>query len=142
MPNKDPPGSQPVDESDWSNAWQAAPRLATARHLIVRDLAARRASIEAPAVDRRQSGKYTIAASVEPIAPVDPSQLGRAVAEIEKASAALRHLEPALELWQPGSETHGETRSYLSVWILIGGIWISTILVLSAATGAILYVLG
>ncbi len=33
-------------------------------------------------------------------------------------------------------------RSYWSVWILIGAIWISATVVVATATGAILYILG
>src|SRR5262245_57881497 len=51
---------------------------------------------------------------------VSITQLGQAVAEIERAAAALRRAEPALELGIPRSIPAGEVRNYRSVWIMIG----------------------
>ena len=101
------------------------------------------ASAHRPALRTREAGRApTLAGALKPMAPIDPGQLARAIAEIEKASAALRHSEPSLEFWRPGSAARGEKRNYLSVWFLIGGIWISDILVLSATVGAIMYIFG
>jgi hypothetical protein len=71
---------------------------------------------------------------------MDPDQLARAVAEIEKASAALREAEPGLEVGLPNAPSH--RRKYWSIWLLIGAVWISATLVVAGATGAILYLFG
>ncbi len=138
MPNNDALGSRPADRSDWSSAWEAVSRLAAARetalHEIGRD---RRAGGGAP-----QPARSASAAAVSAKQDLDPDQLAIAVAEIEQASAALRRSEPALEVWSPDLAKRSEKRKYLSVWILIGGIWISATLVVAGATGAILYLLG
>jgi hypothetical protein len=76
------------------------------------------------------------------IVSITHDQLGQAVAEIERAAAALRQAEPALELGIPRSIPAGEVRNYRSVWIMIGALWISATLVVVGATGAILYLLG
>ena len=72
----------------------------------------------------------------------DSDQLARAVAEIERASEALRRTEPALQLWLPEESALDEARRHRSVWILIGGIWISASLVVAGTAAAILYLLG
>src|SRR5579885_935367 len=101
------------------------------------------ATVHHPAPRGAQADRTAdVAGLLKPNAPIDPGQLARAIAEIEKASAALRRSEPTLELWRPGWATLGKKRGYISVWILIGGIWISDILVLSATVGAILYLFG
>ena len=64
----------------------------------------------------------------------------RAVAEIEKASAALRQAEPGLEVGVP--DALPRRGRYWSIWLLIGGVWISATLVVAGATGAILYLFG
>jgi len=109
--------------------------------LVVHDFAAGRTSVEAVVaqLQRRRNG---VAIPVEPIASsADSDQFERAVAEIEQAAAALRRSEPALEPWRPDSATHGETRTNLSVWVLVGGIWISAILMLCIVASAIRYLL-
>ena len=76
--------------------------------------------------------------------PLDSDEYARAIAEIERASAALRRAEPALEAWRPEPTGAGEPRKSrsLSVWILVGGIWLSTVAAFASAIGAILYLLG
>jgi len=139
MQDKDALDPRPADGSEWTDAWEAVTRLAAARHSTVHEPGQDRLRVapeEGPA-DRRQSDL-----EAGKVAPVDPGQLARAVAEIEKASAALRRSEPALEIWRPGSAPRREARKHLSVWLLIGGIWISATLMVAGATGAILYLLG
>lgn len=142
MSSKDAPDAWPVDDTDWSDAWQAVSRLDAVHRSVVRGLDAGPAPNEARALGRRENGGDAVAASTESAASIDPNQLARAVAEIEKASAALRRSEPALEPWRPGVGTHSKTRNYLSVWIVIGSIWLLAMLLLSAASGAILFLLG
>ena len=157
MPNNDALGSRPADRSDWSGAWEAVSRLAAAREAALHEIGQDRRGAAAPeptrgpdtlpgtvtspdAISARReiSAKQGISAKQD----LDPDQLAIAVAEIEKASAALRRSEPTLEVWSPNSVTRNEKRQYLSVWLLVGSIWISATLVVAGATGAILYVLS
>ena len=141
MPNNDPIGSKPADKSDWNSAWEVVSQLAAARETALLGINGdQQAAILESA--SRQRNATTAAIFAKPVVPMDPDQLARAIAEIEKASAALRRSEPALEVWLPDSATRLKSRKYLSVWILIGGIWISATLVVAGATGAILYVFG
>jgi hypothetical protein len=73
---------------------------------------------------------------------LDDDQLAHAVAEIEQASAILRRSEPSLEAGIPSSPARSEARSYWSVWILIGALWLSATVVVASAAGAIFYLLG
>jgi hypothetical protein len=156
MQNKDALGSRPADRSDWKNAWEVVARLAAARDASLQEIGQesgqesghdqRAAAIQRAAIlesaSRLRTAPAPAAISAKHAVPIDPDQLARAVAEIESASAALRRSEPGLEAWRPGSAKRSAARKYLSVWILIGGIWISATLVVAGATGAILYVLG
>jgi hypothetical protein len=140
MQNNDALGSRPPDGADWSNAFAAVSRLAAIRDLALRDIG--HDQNESFASDQQTEASST-GLSAEQIDPLDPDQLARAVAEIEKASSALRKSEPALEAWSPNNAaTSGITRKYWSIWLLIGGIWISATLVVAGAAGAILYLLG
>jgi hypothetical protein len=71
-------------------------------------------------------------------APVD--QVARDIAEIERAAAALRRAEPALETWpaaageDPPAFTPHKPRP---VWLVIGLLWLSTALVTAGAVVAI-----
>jgi hypothetical protein len=134
MPTNDALGARSPDKSaDWSNAFEAVSRLAAARetmHDIERDR-------RSPATtDRRATAAARAAAQ-----GIDPDQLARAVAEIEKASAALRRSDPTLEVGLPMPTRIGKRKRYISVWILIAGIWISATLLVAGATAGILYVL-
>ncbi|HUD87801.1 MAG TPA: hypothetical protein VMR17_15270 [Xanthobacteraceae bacterium] len=62
-------------------------------------------------------------------------QLAREIAEIETATAALRRAEPALESWTsaPPATLHKPR----PVWLLIGVLWLSTVLVTAGAVVAI-----
>jgi hypothetical protein len=81
-------------------------------------------------------------ASMTGVAPVEHEHLSGAIAEIEKASALLRKSEPSLEIGLPSQPAGAERRAYWSVWILIGTIWISAILVVASAAGAMIYLLN
>jgi hypothetical protein len=137
MPGKDTIGSNSSDRTDWSSAWEAVSRLAaTHESLQGVDHPHRSPLIE------ESTGPDSAAAAVKHMTPIDHDQLAGAVAEIEQASAALRRSEPALELGFPSAPARIEGRKYWSVWILIGGIWISAIVLVVGATSAILYLLG
>jgi hypothetical protein len=141
MLNKNAQGLRLVARAHSSNARQTVSRHGGARDTVLHDIGAGSASIETFAIGRMRNGGNAVARSMAPPAPADSDALARAIAEIEIASAALRQSDPALEPWQPSSETHGEQR-YLPVWILIGAVWIAALLGLSGATGAILYLAG
>ena len=138
MPTNDALGAKSPDKSaDWSNAFEAVSRLAAARETTMHDMEQDRGSA---ATERRAIGSDAAARAAAQ--GIDPDQLARAFAEIEKASAALRRSDPALEVGPPVPTRSGKRRRYLSVWILIAGIWISATLVVAGATAGILYVLG
>lgn len=67
-------------------------------------------------------------------------QLAREVADIETATAALRRAEPALESWTKApANSGGKPRP---VWLLIGVLWLSTVLVTAGAVVAIASLAG
>lgn len=141
MPNNDALGAKPTHRSDWSDAFEAVSRLAAAREATMDGMTEdrRRAAVREP-TSRRGTTSGAVAGT--PKQGIDPDQLARAVAEIEKASAALRRSEPTLEVGLPAATRIGARKKYLSVWILIGGIWISATLVVAGTTAGILYVMG
>jgi hypothetical protein len=134
MPNKDATGSKPADRADWNSAWEIVARLAAAREATLHEI-----EPPAPPVARSRTSK-PVANVLAPTAAVDPDQLARAVAEIEKASAALRQAEPGLEVGV--ADAPPRRGRYWSIWLLIGGVWISATLVVAGATSAILYLFG
>jgi len=80
---------------------------------------------------------------------VHADQLERDIAEIERASAALRKAEPALETWTdtPADALSedalvGALRKPRPVWLLIGLLWLSTALVTVGAVAAIARLAG
>jgi hypothetical protein len=74
-------------------------------------------------------------------------QFARDIAEIERATAALRRAEPSLEMWS-GSEARTDDAATLAirktrpVWLLIGLLWLSTALVTVGAVAAIARLVG
>jgi hypothetical protein len=68
---------------------------------------------------------------------IEPNQLERDIAEIERAVAALRQGDPDLEPWTNNPTVVPEPRKPRSVWFFVGSIWIATMLVTGAATLAI-----
>ncbi|HEY7244843.1 MAG TPA: hypothetical protein VH678_13290 [Xanthobacteraceae bacterium] len=124
------------DTSDWSRAWEAVAKLATARESLQEISRAQPSfELEYPASDSSlRAGKR--------VPPDAHDQLAGAIAEIEDASAALRRSEPLLEQGLPVSPARVNKRGYWSVWILIGAIWISATFVVATAAAAILYILG
>ena len=67
----------------------------------------------------------------------EPDQFARDIAEIERAAAALREGEPDLEPWTTGTTAVLDQPKPRSVWLFVGAIWITTVLVTGAATLAI-----
>ena len=127
-------GSHPRNSAEWRKAWDAISRLAAARQATLREMKQETLSDGFPM--RRASDRAPPEAG-------DASEYERAIAEIEQASAVLRRAEPDLESWQPdATPTTGETRKSRSVWILVGGIWFTTVAMFAGAIGAIVYLLG
>ena len=131
------------DTAEWNSAWEAVRRLADARRSALSDIKAiepsRPASMAAadyslaPALTEQTTAHALVA---------DPAQYARAIAEIEQASAALRRAEPALEAWNPRIAVPSEPRAARSIWVVVGGIWLSAVLVVAGAVGATLFLLG
>jgi hypothetical protein len=87
--------------------------------------------------------------AAEPGPPVHADQFARDIAEIERASAALRKAEPALESWTDtpagtwsDDAPAGALRKPRPVWLLIGLLWLSTALVTVGAVAAIARLAG
>lgn len=72
-------------------------------------------------------------------------QLACDIAEIERATAALRKAEPALESWSDNwsdDQPALAARKPRPVWLLIGMVWLSTALVTAGAVAAIARLAG
>jgi hypothetical protein len=76
-------------------------------------------------------------------------QVARDIAEIERATAALRRGEPSLEMWsEAASAARADEAATLvirrtrPVWLLIGLLWLSTALVTVGAVAAIARLVG
>src|SRR5262245_17814120 len=102
---------------EWKTAWNAVARLAAARQDVLRG--GRRDDPPAEPLDGTSN------TATQPAAPVDVDEYARAIAEIEQASAALRRAEPGLEAWKPDATS--EPHKSWPVWVLVSGIWISTV---------------
>jgi len=139
MSNDDVHGTHSSQGSDWKNVWESFARLAATRENRV-------AIVPGAEHLMLQNSPWTQPDSALEL-PISSTamrldQVAGAVAEIERAAAALRRSEPALELGVAKSVSRTEARKYRSVWILIGALWISATLVVATATGAILLLLG
>ena len=73
--------------------------------------------------------------------PVVHDQLARDLAEIEAATAALRKAEPGLESWTKTEESMVASKPR-SVWLLVGALWLSTVIVVAVAVVAIANLAG
>jgi len=76
-------------------------------------------------------------------------QFARDVAEIERATAALRQAQPELETWSETSTgaraddaASFAARKTKPVWLLIGALWLSTALVTVGAVAVIARLIG
>jgi hypothetical protein len=100
------------------------------------------AVIESRKLETTRHGNAAPAASdLSTLAPIDREQFARDIAEIERATAALRKGEPALESWtrSPAAATAKPPRP---LWLLIGVLWLSTALVAAGAVVAIATLVG
>jgi hypothetical protein len=67
-------------------------------------------------------------------------QVARDIADIERAAAALRKAQPALETWTAASNDDASAmlpRKPRQVWLMIGLLWLSTALATAGAVAAI-----
>ena len=88
----------------------------------------------------RRRATDRIAGDIDALARFEQEQLARELADIERASAALRLGEPALQSWsKPPTPAVPTTRP---LWLLIGGLWLSTALVTAGAVAAIATLAG
>jgi hypothetical protein len=73
-------------------------------------------------------------------AQLEKDQLARDIADIERAAAALRRAEPALQSWsRPHMPTGAKPRP---LWLLIGLLWLSTAIVTVGAAFTIASLAG
>jgi hypothetical protein len=140
-------GSNSKDSSDWNHAWNVVSQLAAARGTTLRELGEDDrgvpiASPIAPKLGDPRFGSDSAPISAAPFAPIAPDQLARDIAEIERAAAALRRAEPALEPHAPDPQAGGEPRTSRSIWPLVCIIWLTAVAVVSCAIGAIVLLLG
>jgi hypothetical protein len=92
------------------------------------------------AFDAARDDSDTSADDVALLAAANQDQFERDIAAIERATAALRRAEPALESWtDPPAPT---LRNPRPVWLLIGVLWLSTALVTLGAVFVISALVG
>jgi hypothetical protein len=82
----------------------------------------------------------TDARNTNMVAAADRAQLDRDIAAIEKASAALRRADPAMETWTDARPA--AMQKPRPVWLLIGVLWLSTALITIGAVFAISALVG
>jgi hypothetical protein len=90
-----------------------------------------------------RGARYRAAGEVDALGQND--QLERDIAEIERATVALRKGAPALESWNQswsGDAPAMTARKPRPVWLLIGLLWLSTALVTAGAVAAIARLAG
>ena len=142
MSNNKPADSSGRDSADWNGAWATICRLAEARQVALEMRHDPVPTFETANINPVSDTLPQPAAVAVPAAANRESQRDRAIAEIEQASATLKAVEPALEPWQPGAVAAGEAHKLHSVWIFIGTTWLSIVLVVAGAIGAIGYFFG
>jgi hypothetical protein len=136
-------GPKAADSSDWNHAWNVVAQLAAARGAALRELGPDEPGMDLPSASTEAGTRSDSAADlVAPFPAVAPDQLGRDMAEIERAAAALRRAEPGLERRVPHPPGNIEAPAARSVWPLLGVIWLTAVVVVSGAIGAIVLLLG
>ena len=112
--SKNPVESPPLSNSEPDEALRLVLRLARTRGNIHDD---------------------AIAGISETAGPADQVEAG--MREIELASAALRRAQPDLDDWGSMPVDSAPARKPGSAWVVVGVVWLSTVLALSLATVAI-----
>jgi hypothetical protein len=80
--------------------------------------------------------RYSLMAAAGPssrAAALEVSDLAQAMADIEHASSTLRRAAPGLETWSSSVADRPTLPPPQSVWVVIGVVWTSTIVVVGAA---------
>jgi hypothetical protein len=108
--------------------------------MLKQDSAAQRVDAGLVPLEPAQGGNGN-AATTEVTDPAVHDQLARDLAEIETATAALRKAEPGLESWTKIEETAVVSKPR-SVWLLVGALWLSTVVVVAVAVVAIANLAG
>jgi hypothetical protein len=89
-------------------------------------------------LDRR--GPDRAARDTDALRRFEEEQLARDIADIERASAALRRAEPALKSWsKPAAPAAAKPRP---LWLLIAVLWLSTAILTAGAFVAIATLAG
>jgi hypothetical protein len=128
----------PVSTSspEWNEAWKSLRRLAGVRRRVIERTVVQHGSSTAPNADHRSS-RGAVDPGGDDILFIS-AQAQHDFAEIEGALAALRHAQPDLEAWSiartDAVQAHNKPRS---VWLVVGAVWISTVLLMAMATFAI-----
>lgn len=138
-------GANVGDSADWNDAFKLISQLAVARATTLREIGDEDRAASSPAAAPEPSEAPAPLPSPAPVAAeqlerdMAEIELARDVAEIERAAAALRRAEPTLERSVPEAhEASGEPRSSRSVWVLVGVIWMTAVLVVTCTIGAVL----
>src|ERR1700682_3494906 len=100
-------GPKAAGSSDWNHAWNVVAQRAAARGAALRELGPDEPGMDLPSASTEAGTRSDSAADlVAPFPAVAPDQLGRDMAEIERAAAALRRAEPGLERCVPPPPRH------------------------------------
>ena len=124
-------GSSSRDNSDWTRTWERAAALATSTL----------SKLDGPQPARVKVAEPRLAPALV-LKPKVRDQLARDIAEIERAAAALRRLEPSLEPRLPDAQAQTQLCKMRSIWVLVGMTWFCTASVASCAIGAIILLFG
>jgi hypothetical protein len=132
--------SNPIDpvsdrSAEWNEAWKSVRRLADARRTVAESAGAHNASV-AGLNGATRASSLAIDPRADDISSIS-MQAQLDFAEIISASTALRTAQPDLEAWTNAKSDLVQTHKPRSVWLVIGAVWISTVLLLAMATFAI-----
>jgi hypothetical protein len=136
------PTSRPVGNREWYEAWNLVRRLDAARQGVSDQAAGDEVVETSDRVPPAPTVNLAAARSQAKDAAIDPDELARAIADIEQASAALRQAEPTLGTWPDRPAPMIQPLSPRSAWMLIGTVWISTVLVMGSVIFAIASFVG
>src|SRR5438876_2015278 len=134
---------RPSSNREWDEAWNLVHRLDAAR----KGLSDHAGDNDGNAASSRPSPASAPGAT-PPIhvkgetAGVEPDDLAQAIADIERASAALRRADPAIESWSDRTIPAIQPLSQRSAWILIGVLWSSTVLIAAGLIFAMASLVG
>jgi hypothetical protein len=131
--------SNPIDpvsanSSEWNEAWKSVRRLADARRGVLEGAATQNGSFDSNTSNR--SSRTAVDPATDDILFIS-AQAQHDLAEIESASAVLRIAQPDLEAWSSPNMEAVSTRKPRSVWIVVGVLWVSTVLLMAMAGLAI-----